>query len=153
MFWYAPQWLSYYNLLVGGLPGATALGMEPTYYWDALDGEVLAWLDQHTPAGAKVAFAAPSPENLELMSRWGLLRVEYRDEAPGTFRWYVLQRRPSAWQPADKWLIAHGHPAFQKTIRHGGWGFWRLTEPLIEVYPYAEYEAACRAPDPVEKSG
>ena len=35
--WYAPQWLSYYSLAIGGLPGATALGMEPTYYWDGLD--------------------------------------------------------------------------------------------------------------------
>ena len=35
LYWYAPQWLSYYNLLIGGLPGATAAGMEPTYYWDS----------------------------------------------------------------------------------------------------------------------
>src|SRR5262249_28047845 len=29
--------LSYYTDLVGGLPGAARLGLEPTYYWDALD--------------------------------------------------------------------------------------------------------------------
>lgn len=32
-----PVALSYFNPLVGGLPGASAWGMEPTYYWDALD--------------------------------------------------------------------------------------------------------------------
>ena len=31
-----PVPLSYYSPLVGGLPGASRLGMEPTYYWDAL---------------------------------------------------------------------------------------------------------------------
>ncbi len=30
-----PVPLSYFSPLVGGLPGASALGMEPTYYWDA----------------------------------------------------------------------------------------------------------------------
>src|SRR5262249_46342248 len=34
-----PVPLAYYSPLVGGLPGATALGMEPTYYWDALNPE------------------------------------------------------------------------------------------------------------------
>src|SRR5262249_6877250 len=29
-----PVPLSYYSPLVGGLPGATRMGMEPTYYWD-----------------------------------------------------------------------------------------------------------------------
>ncbi|MGL6194772.1 MAG: ArnT family glycosyltransferase, partial [Thermoguttaceae bacterium] len=45
IFWYAPQWLSYYNGLIGGLRGATKAGMEPTYYWDSLDQEVLDWLE------------------------------------------------------------------------------------------------------------
>jgi 4-amino-4-deoxy-L-arabinose transferase-like glycosyltransferase len=45
--WYAPQWLSYYNLLIGGLPGATALGMEPAAL--ATSGSIsrekrLAWI-------------------------------------------------------------------------------------------------------------
>jgi Dolichyl-phosphate-mannose-protein mannosyltransferase len=34
-----PVPLSYFSPIVGGLPGATALGMEPTYYWDTLDPE------------------------------------------------------------------------------------------------------------------
>ena len=138
LVWYAPQWLSYYNLLVGGLPGATALGLEPTYYWDALDRGTLAWLDRHTPAGEKVLFAAAPDENLALMRAWGMLKVEYRDDAPGQYRWYVLQRRPSAWQEADKWLIAHARPEYQKTIRGGGFGPWRLDVPLVEVYRYAD---------------
>ncbi|RMF94508.1 MAG: hypothetical protein D6741_12555, partial [Planctomycetota bacterium] len=33
MIAYEPAWLSHYSLLIGGLPGATICGMEPTYYW------------------------------------------------------------------------------------------------------------------------
>jgi hypothetical protein len=143
LLWYAPQWLSYYNLLIGGLPGATALGMEPTYYWDALDRSVLDWLDQHTPAGDKIRFGSAPPENLALLRHWGVLRRDDREEAPGRFAWYVIQRRPSAWEPCDEWLTEHCRPSFQKTIRSGGWGPWRLDVPLIDVYPYAEYVRAC----------
>jgi len=40
---YYPQTLSHYNMLVGGVRGAAALGMEPTYWWDSLDSDVLTW--------------------------------------------------------------------------------------------------------------
>ena len=52
-----PVPLSYYSPLVGGLPGAARMGMEPTYYWDALQPEVLEWLNSHTSTGQKVMFA------------------------------------------------------------------------------------------------
>ena len=143
--WYAPQWLSYYNLAIGGLPGATALGMEPTYYWDGLDETVLDWLRQHAGPGEKVRFGAASTENLALMREWGVLQVEYRAGAPGEFRWYVLQHRPSGLQPADLWMIENRQAVFQKTIRSGGWGPWRLDVPLVEVYPYADFLEAREA--------
>ncbi len=142
LVWYAPQWLSYYNLLIGGLPGATALGMEPTYYWDGLDRSVLDWLNEHTVADEKVALAAAPAENLELMRRWGVLRPPTDDDAPGEFRWYVLQHRPSGLMPEDVWLIEHCRPAFRKVIRAGGLGPWRLDAPLVEVYDYADHQRA-----------
>jgi len=145
LFWYAPQWLSYYNLAIGGLPGATAVGMEPTYYWDALDRPLLDWLDEHTGPDEKVSFAAASTENLALMQRWGTLGVEFRSDAPGTYRWYVIQHRPSGWQPVDRWLIEEAEPAYRKTIRGGGWGPWRLDVPLVEAYSYEQYRSAREA--------
>ena len=51
---YYPQTLSHYSLLVGGVRGAARLGMEPTYWWDALDDDVLMWLNEHTEPGAAV---------------------------------------------------------------------------------------------------
>ena len=52
-----PVPLSYFSPIVGGLPGATALGMEPTYYWDALDAEARRWLTEHTQPGRTIQFA------------------------------------------------------------------------------------------------
>jgi len=154
LFWYAPQWLSYYNLLIGGLPGATAAGMEPTYYWDGLDRSVLDWLEANTGQQEKIYFGSASAENLELMRRWGTFRRGTQfDAEPGEFRWYVMQHRPGPWpwQPIDPWLIEHCQPAHRKTIRPPalrrllqGWGFdvpqpWRLDVPLLEVYDYQDY--------------
>lgn len=143
--WYAPQWLSYYNLLIGGLRGAAAAGMEPTYYWDALDGEVLGWLEAHTAGDEKVRFGSGSPENLALMRAWGMLGVEYRPDAPGRYAWYVIQRRPSACMPPDRWLLENARPVYRKTLRQSGWGPWRLDVPLIEIYRYADFAAAREA--------
>ena len=143
LFWYKPQWLSYYNLLAGGLRGATAAGMEPAYYWDGLDEEVLDWLHRHTGAGEKVIFAAPPTENLALLYRWGLLRCEYRARAPGQPRWYVVQHRPSAWTANHRQWLAGARPAFQKRIRAEGIGPWCLDVPVISIYPVVPSGAAC----------
>jgi hypothetical protein len=128
---YYPHNLSYYSRLIGGLRGAVALGMEPTYYWDALDREALQWLADHTAENEKAAFGAAPPKNLELLKRWGLLARLPSD--PGNFRWYVIQRRPSAWQPWDRWLIDHETPAFQRTFSG---------VPLLDIYSYWQYERA-----------
>lgn len=146
--WYWPHGLSYYNLLLGGVRGAVACGMEPTYYWDGLDASLLEWLNRNTPEDEKIRFAAGPSQNLELMRRWGLLRREFRPDAPQALRWYVVQHRPSAHDPADRWLLAHGRAAYRKMLGRGGRGPWRRDVPLVEVYPYEEHVRAVRsAPD------
>jgi len=142
LLWYAPQWLSYYNLALGGLRGATALGMEPTYYWDGLDAEVIDWLNQHTPPGEKVIFAAGPEENLDWLRHWGVVSFASREETPGEPRWYVLQHRPGAWQEVDADLAAHAHPVYEKVLRRGGSGPWRLDVPLVSIYRYDDYRSA-----------
>lgn len=137
VIWYAPQWLSYYNLLIGGLRGADASGMEATYYWDALDGDVLDWLHAHTAPGDKIDFAAAPEENLAILRRWGILKRDWRANQAGEYRWRVVQRRPTFWTPRDRELVERGSFAFRKTIRPPGWGIgaWRLDVPLIEIFP------------------
>jgi hypothetical protein len=131
---YFPHNLSYYSRFIGGLPGAVALGMEPTYYWDSLDRQALDWLNENTAPGEKVLFAVAPPRNLELLARWGRLKSLPSDA--GQFRWYVLQRRPSAWRDCDRWLIEHGRPKMQRSL---------FGVPLLDVYPYEQYEQAVAA--------
>jgi hypothetical protein len=126
-----PVPLSYFSPLVGGLPGAAALGMEPTYYWDALSGDALDWLNQHTPPGQMVRFAT-YPSSWLYLRRIGRLKPEITPFLPGRRAWFVLQNRPGAFFPRDRALVARGHPAF--VVRK--WGV-----PLIWIFPYDEFEA------------
>jgi 4-amino-4-deoxy-L-arabinose transferase-like glycosyltransferase len=138
---YYPQTLSHYNLLVGGVRGAAALGMEPTYWWDSLDSDVLTWLNQHTEPDARVAFS--STANISMLHGWGRLRPV---QAPrtGVFKWYVLQDRTGFLADSDKRLMASGTPAL---VKYAGWhrtghAPWDLDVPLLLVYPFDQYRAA-----------
>lgn len=51
----APCWLSYYSLAVGGLPGASRLGLEISYWGDGVTRELLAETARRVPAGGTVA--------------------------------------------------------------------------------------------------
>ncbi|MEM4725277.1 MAG: glycosyltransferase family 39 protein [Candidatus Hadarchaeum sp.] len=68
-----PYELSYYSELVGGLPGATRLGLETTFwcetYWDAR-----LYLNQNAEYGASVW--AENPFVLRLYQRYSLLRED-----------------------------------------------------------------------------
>lgn len=125
-----PVPLSYYSPIVGGLPGASRLGMEPTFYWDALTPEVLDWLNAHTPPGGKVRFAR-YPTSWLYLRQTGRLRPGILPTEPGDWAWYVLQNRPGQFRPADRALIARGHPA--KVYRKCG-------VPLTWVFPAREVE-------------
>jgi Dolichyl-phosphate-mannose-protein mannosyltransferase len=51
---YHPFELSYYNRFVGGLPGASARGLEITYFMEALTPEFLHYLNRTLPPNASV---------------------------------------------------------------------------------------------------
>ena len=129
-----PVPLSYFSPIVGGLPGATALGMEPTYYWDALTPEALAWLDAHTPPAEKIRFAT-YPTSWLYLRQTAQLRRGILPNEPGAWAWYVVQNRPGAFSPLDRELAARGHPAF--TVR-------KLGVPLLWVFPYEEIRRLAR---------
>ncbi|WZO95899.1 glycosyltransferase family 39 protein [Isosphaeraceae bacterium EP7] len=129
-----PVPLSYFSPIVGGLPGATRLGMEPTYYWDALDDETLRWLDGHTGPTEKVRFAT-YPTSWLYLREIGRLNVRFLPNQPGAWAWYVLQNRPGAFSPIDRLLVRNGTPAHVVT---------KLGVPLVWVFPYSDVEAAQR---------
>jgi len=130
---YAPQWLSYYNLAIGGLPGAVQRGMEATYYWDSLDREVIHWLNTHTEADEKVKFAPSSSKTLRLVRDWENLMPPFATASPGQYRWYAIQRRPSAFYAVDRRLLRHAKPVYVKTV---------VGTPVLYVFAYTDYEAA-----------
>jgi hypothetical protein len=144
---YHPQTLSHYNMLVGGVRGAARLGMEPTYWWDSLDRDVLTWLNTHTAPGERVAFS--SIANISMIRGWGWLTPEqaYRQ---GTFKWYVFQNRTSFLAPSDRWLMAHQQPAFARYPggRDAGNVPPDLDVPILLVYSFDQYRAAIAATTP-----
>jgi len=146
---YYPQTLSHYSFLVGGLRGATGLGMTPTYWWDALDEDVLDWLNSHTEPGASVAFSENSDANLSLLREWGRLRTAVTDPTWGIrFKWYVLQNRSGLLSSGDRTLIRSETPAFVKYAGHHPQGIPAdLRVPLILVFSYEQYQRAVLAGD------
>jgi len=126
-----PYPLSYYSPLVGGLPGASALGMEPTYYWDALSDDALAWLNRNTPPGEKVLFPT-YPTTWAYLRQSGRLKVGALPPEPGPWAWYVLQNRPGSFSPADRALVERLGPQHVLVQK---WGV-----PLIWAFPHRELE-------------
>jgi 4-amino-4-deoxy-L-arabinose transferase-like glycosyltransferase len=126
-----PVPLSYYSPLAGGLPGAARLGMEPTYYWDSLQPEIIAWLNSHTRSGQKVMFSR-YPTSWLYLRQTQRLRVSILPQERGRWAWYVLQNRPGAFRAMERDLIANGRPA---TV------FSKCGIPLLWVFPYRDVEA------------
>jgi hypothetical protein len=142
---YYPQTLSHYSLLAGGLRGAADKGMEPTYWWDALDNDVLRWLNQHTRADEAIAFSPVF--NLGPLREWG--RLVPRDVNPEneTFRWYVLQNRPGMFTRIDRALMRREKPVYVKYAGRRSAGEKvpnDLNVPLISVFSFEQYRRARR---------
>jgi hypothetical protein len=131
-----PVPLSYFSPVVGGLPGATRLGMEPTYYWDALTFEALARLDERTPPGGAVLFAANPIATY--YTEAGLLtrgRIFRPGDAPDL---YVVQNRPGAMSPLDRALV-RGLGSGGRYVLSSKFGV-----PLVWAFPGSALEAEFR---------
>jgi len=140
---YAPQWLSFYNAVIGGVNGASRRGFEPTYYWDALDAEVIAFLNANTAENEKILFTpAKKSLTLDLVRAWDGLQPAFRPEAPGQFRWYVFQLRPSGLTQLDRILLRDFQPAFVKYVTPPAFsGLKQQQTPVLYVFEYDDYLA------------
>ena len=67
----APCWLSYYNLAVGGLPGAAKMGLEISYWGDGVTRTLLAETAERVPSGSRVA-SLPSLHT----AQWNEVRLQ-----------------------------------------------------------------------------
>jgi 4-amino-4-deoxy-L-arabinose transferase-like glycosyltransferase len=123
-----PVPLSHISPIVGGLPGATALGMEPTYYWDSFTVDALEWVNRNTAPGQKVRFANSYPLSWVYLRETGKLKPGIRWDDPGEYAWYVVQNRPGLLLPIDRGLISAGKPAMVVT---------KMGAPLLWIFPYS----------------
>jgi hypothetical protein len=127
-----PVPLSYFSPLVGGLPGAARLGMEPTYYWDGLGSEALQWLRDHTHAAETIRFAS-FPTSLLYLRQTGELPARLSPIDRGIPTWYVVQHRPGAWSETDRRLVQRSAPEFN---------IGKFDVPLVWVFSQAEFDNA-----------
>lgn len=127
-----PFGLSYYNLLVGGLPGAERLGLELTYWGDTVDDELLEKLAQSADQGARAVLVptlAPGQGLAKTIASQMRAEILLADQQ-GLDRsdWAVVYRRPAYWPPGIAELI-QSKPVWVRE-RQGVWlsGIWRRTE-------------------------
>lgn len=100
-FAYAPCWLSYYNLLTGGLKGANAVGMELTYWGDSITADMLQQVVQDVPENSVVqlapilhpAYLRMLQETPELKQK-GIQLVPFESEKPVSEYVLYFQRTP-----------------------------------------------------------
>jgi 4-amino-4-deoxy-L-arabinose transferase-like glycosyltransferase len=121
-----PFELSYYNALVGGLPGAQRLGLELTYWNDAVDHVLLDRL-AHEAAPRSVVALVPTlykgqgtlTTNSALFQR----EIILKDEDAGLYaEWLVVSRRTAYWRPEIKdRLTAGGGKLVVTRSRQGVW--------------------------------
>jgi 4-amino-4-deoxy-L-arabinose transferase-like glycosyltransferase len=129
-----PFGLSYYNLLVGGLPGAERLGLELTYWGDAVDGVLLDRLARDAVPRAPSALAPTLYPNQGVYTTTRRLfrrEILLQDEAAApTAAWVVVSRRTAYWSPTLAARLAQ-HPPVATRSRQGVWlsGLWSFPAP------------------------
>ena len=125
-----PFGLSYYNALVGGLPGAERLGLELTFWNDAVDRVLLDELTRRTSEGETVALAPTLVEDQgKIVTPRPLFfdkDIAIEDEQAATrTSWVVVSRREAYWKPEIRELVKT--PPVALRTRQGVWlsGLWR----------------------------
>jgi 4-amino-4-deoxy-L-arabinose transferase-like glycosyltransferase len=126
-----PFGLSYYNLLAGGLKGATRLGLEPTYWGDAVDRRLLDTLAEQAQPGQTIALV-PTLHHVQatalltprLVEKG--LRIQDQEAAAGA-DWLVVYRRRAYWPPGFERQL-RSRRVVRLNARDGTWlaGLWGL---------------------------
>jgi len=131
-----PFGLSYYNALVGGLPGAQRLGLELTYWGDAVDGVLLDHLVRVVPPGESAALIPTLypgqgiATTTRAMARLPVLLGD--EETVSRAAWAVVSRRSTYWQPDFRERFRRGRVVYERR-RQGVWlsAIVRLSPELL----------------------
>jgi hypothetical protein len=111
---YHPHQLSYYNPLIGGLPGAVEAGMEPTY-WGETYLDAALWLNERAPRGSVVWIEPVGVEaTMRMYQSLGILRSDIRttagDEALKTADYAVFQNKVTEFSQHARRLLTDARP-------------------------------------------
>ncbi len=71
-----PYQLSYYNYLIGGINGAHKQGLESTYWCEAVNKNVLDYINRNAPPNSKILFMSFDEEVLYWYKEHGYLRPD-----------------------------------------------------------------------------
>lgn len=121
---YHPYEITYFNVLVGGLPGATrldfgryVLDFEPRDYWGTSIRRTIRWANENLPRGAAVWIN--NPYHLNDIYK---LRADLRGSADDRRfdlrpRHLVFLNRPKTIGESDRAALAAAHIVHQETVR------------------------------------
>lgn len=129
-----PFQLSYYNALAGGLRGAERLGLELTYWGDAVDPVLLSRLVAEAPREAKVALAPtlyPGQGIMTVTRAMAARALVPKDEdAAGSADWVLVSRRTAYWKPELRQRLRSATRVSERA-REGVWlsALYRLERP------------------------
>lgn len=123
-----PFYLSDYNGLVGGLPGANRLGMETTYWMESVDSEVIRFVNENASPNAAVTVFPYSEMGRQFYSDGGFFRddlrlLDRRKEA--NWDWQILVCRRGMFDEEARRLYQSGSALFER--KHFG-------VPLCQVF-------------------
>lgn len=112
---FTPFHLSYYNALIGGLPGAVRAGMEPTYWGDVYRSAAL-WLSANAPRGARVWVEPAGYESTFRLFELGPLRDDLTfsagPEGLAGSDFAVTQNKSTEFTPDTRRMVATMKPVF-----------------------------------------
>jgi len=116
---FTPFQLSYYNAFIGGLPGATRAGMEPTYWGDTYRSAAL-WLAEHAEQGATVWVEPQGFESTVRLFELGPLRPDLRfsagEKGIEESDYAVTQNKPTEFTDITRRLVAGSQPVYTDGI-------------------------------------
>lgn len=161
---FAPRYLSFYNAALGGVSGAFRRGLEPTYYWDAFDGEAVCFLHseflrrshEEQEEGKRkrrgVLFSAFSAQTLSYYRQWktlGLAELATTTNPESLadldrYDFYVLQIRPSGFSQLDATLVEYAEPVGRGYARDAFSFGANKKDPVVvlEIYDIADVKLA-----------
>lgn len=112
---FTPFHLSYYNALIGGLPGAVRAGMEPTYWGDVYRSAAY-WLAHNAPRGARVWVEPIGYESTFRLFELGPLRPDLTFSAGpaglAASDFAVTQNKTTEFTEDTRRLVAQRQPVF-----------------------------------------